>query len=418
MGQQQDEFGSWPHDAPRQDGRAGEPPVPPALALAWIEEEALDPADHALLERAFEAAPEFRRWAVGARRDRAQLRALAEFEAGRAPRGLHAAAIEMAEREALLGSGDGARRQPSRRTRNAPKRVRITPVRFVMAAALVIVTGVASIIGLLLTTTNPPRTPLGSTPLAQAPVEAVNPDHEDAAQAEGASTEGILASGPPRQTAEIRADQLESRSDSVAATPVPSREEIADSALASPALTFRLIHPGAEAPEHAVSPERAAELAREGRLLLLIRAPQPRVVEQSLLAIGGAAEPERQGRDAHPTDTGLSLHWRSIDGLDFGPAALSSDDDAPATDAARVILVDVYAFPGAMEQLIAIATLKAGVTDGAWLQEIAEPHHLKPVLTLEDVLWWRPSDLPPRLRAVVPVLIERPSSEPTAQPVR
>lgn len=342
--------------------------------LAWIEGESLTPEQRGALERAFEADGSLKTWAERARGDRDRLRALAEIEAIRAPQGLTSAAMELAEREALVGAPiEKARSRQSRR-------IRITPLRFVAAAGLVIAAGAASLVGFLMTDGQP-----GASMLAQGsadePVELAMLEESDDVMADaGAPVEGLgvaTMAMAPQPSSEQGA--LAARS-----SLVDGAGEIA-AKQAGPSIQFRLIHPAEHAPEHALSPERAAELAAAGRTLLLVRAQNPAAVEAALLK-----------RDSENDVT--SARWRRI---------VETVDGGSDLAAARLVVADALTTPAAMQRLIADVASTGGGVQGAWLQELADAVKLETTFTPDDLMWWEQPPTAWAPRAAVPVLIER-----------
>lgn len=383
--------------------------------LAWIEGEPLAAEEAAAVRDAFEKDPDLRRWAEAARTDRERLRALAEIDAAGAPQGLAETAMELAEREWLVGDAFEPRRHA--------RRIRVTPVRLVAAASVVIIAGAASLIGFVL---NPNPNPHSNQFFAHAPQS----EHENTlAFADRADFERVAAAGPSAEieqasarakapdpsallartvvgqsvdaatdhTEPIETEFSEAMKFAAAAPPAPTVGLRGPARAVQPmreGLTFRLIHPAEHAPEHAVAPVRAAELAREGRLLLLVRTSDPAAVEQALLS--------------RTPESAAAARWRSI--LELGNAGGAS----PGSDAARVALVDVFATPSSLEQLIGEVTTAVRGAEGAWLQEMADPVRLEPRFEPADFFFWNrpPSAWAPR--TTLPVLIERVAPGPDA----
>ena len=134
--------------------------------LAWIEGEPLSPEAAERLQRAFEADSSLLAFAEAAKSDRTAIRALAEIDAQRAPTGMVSSAMEIAEREALVGDAPVAARKPQRR-------IQVTPFRFVAAAGLVITAGAASVIGFLMNA-QPDALPMASAGGESATVEPLD----------------------------------------------------------------------------------------------------------------------------------------------------------------------------------------------------------------------------------------------------
>ncbi len=343
--------------------------------LAWIEGEELSPEAAAQVEKAIAADASLRVWVEAARADRDRLRALAEIEAVRAPRGMVDAAMEIAERDALFGGSVAAMESHA-------KRIRITPVRFVAAAGLVIAASAASLVGFFML--DDPMDQHETFALAE-PESLMAPELADAQSDSmlmdlGGGTDNsamaTLAEAPP---AEIAAGRQ-----SLAAKAMSSEGFSREPSGGAASLRFRLIHPAEHAPEFALTPDRAAELAAEGRMLLLVRATNPSAVENALLA-------------QDDTDDATAARWRRL---------VDVNDDLGG-DAARLVVADALTTPGAMTRLIAAVTAVGGGVQGAWLQELADETSLEAAFVADDLMWW---ELPPTAwapRAAVPVLIER-----------
>lgn len=396
--------------------------------LAWIEGEPLGAEASACVERALGADPGLRGFAEDARRDRDRLRALAEVEAGRAPAGIVPAAFEQAEREILLGHAPGAGVRPVRR-------LRITPVRFVAAAAVVILFASASLVGLIFTGRTPTEPRPGAGMIAQSAPALEQADENGRALAlteapadlpteRSAAAPTELAAKPAPAAdgfaAESRLSAVRQQAGSGAGAsaqasraliaPESAKTEIAAADDPSAALSFQLIRSVKAGPDHAVSPERAAELALQGRLMVVARSSDPAAVERELLS-------------AAPAEDDIVV-WRSILALSNDAEEAASTPTLPA-DAPRVVLADVLATPAAMEQLVATLTHgQAGPDRGAWLQQIDGVIRLAPAPVASDLTWWtRPGETwAPRV--TVPVLIAQPTpggpdappNEPSDQP--
>lgn len=346
--------------------------------LAWIEGEALPPEASDGLERAFAADASLRSWAEAARSDRDRLRALAEIEATRAPRGMAEAAMELAEREALVGGAVGA---PTRRAR----RVRITPLRFVAAAGLVIAAGAATLVGFL--SVEQPSSPTGE--FAQGAGEITSQlaiaDQSRAASPESAELAPDGGATPALASAPLAKNSDEAGGTAIAAGTLSYGRAEGDLESRTAPLRFRLIYPSEHAPEHALTPQRAADLASQGRTLLLVRAADPVAVEAALLK----DFPDREATAAR---------WRQLVDMPTG---------GPGFDAARLVVADALTTPAAMERLIADVTTAGGGVRGAWLQELAEPVKLETEFIADDLMWWESPPTAWAPRAAVPVLIER-----------
>lgn len=104
--------------------------------LGWIEDE-LEPLVREDVTRRLALDPELDTWARGARADRLAVCALAEAEGAAAPAGLWREAMAEAERRVLLADAV----EPAR----GPYRLRVTPVRLVAAAAVLIVASLGTI---------------------------------------------------------------------------------------------------------------------------------------------------------------------------------------------------------------------------------------------------------------------------------
>ncbi|RMH30318.1 MAG: hypothetical protein D6693_00700 [Planctomycetota bacterium] len=349
---------------------------PEALLLAAIEDEPLAPDDRRVLDEALQREPGLASFLAGARRDRDLVRALARLDEGRAPPGLARAALAHAERAAIVGAG-----LPDA----GPRRLRITPVRFVAAAAVLLLAGSASIVGLIFsgpTTNRPPGlAPTGPAGpgLAQAPTEATAPPGEPGDAL-------ALADAPGR------AEAARQRSASVASAPAETAqggsladaEESADPAGAG--LAYRMIRSVKAGPDRAVSPERAAALALKGRLMIVAQTTVPPAqVEAALLEPADAARTE------------ALVRWRPI--AELAPGA----DPLPA-DGPRLVLADAVASPAVLEGVLGRLRSLGGA--GAWLQELDRPIRLTPRADESDARWWlRPGEAwAPR--ATTPVLIE------------
>jgi len=388
--------------------RPRHPDLPADLLLAVIDGEPLGPADQARLEAGLAADPELASWIKDAQRDRDRLRALARLEADRAPEGIALDALAEAERAVLLGGSTGG-------VPRSARRLRITPVRFVAAAALIILTSAASIVGLIITGPVRNLPPGGSTPpgptLAHAPAEpSATPESPETAltQAPGA-LRGLAA--PVDSDAGARAAL--SRVDTETAV-APARAEhaqrqtMADAAppvVPAPinptgALTYRLIRSVKAGPDRAVSPEKAAALALQGRLMIVARATTPAEVEAALLASPPV--------DADPGSLpGWAILWRPI--TDLAPAAGDAQPLDP--DGPRLLLTDIVSSPAVLTRALASIRGVAGKDAGAWLQEIDRPIRLTPRAVESDLRWWRRPAETWAPRVTVPVLIE-PAPEP------
>ncbi len=353
-------------DKPRQPA-----PIESDL-LAWIEGEPLAPSARARLDRLFESDPATRDFARNARSDRDRLRALAGLDESRSPRGMVTAAFEQAERESLLGPAPRRLHQPG------PRRLSITPVRLAAGIAAVILVGVGSIVGLIVTTpTHPPAPIAGQTTPRE---ESTSPlDQSTLAQATPTQPQ------PARSLATAEAPHSADAAESVSARVGGAGTAVVHPPL--PALSVRLIRSAQAGPAGAVSPDRASALALEGRLMVVARSASPAAVERAVLA-------------AAPDSRDL-VRWRSIESLVGG----ISTDTLPET-APRVLLADVLATPAALEHIVAVLTAADAPTLGAWLQEVDEGPRMTPEEAESDRAWWtRPPDTwAPRV--TVPVLIE------------
>lgn len=377
--------------------------------LAWIEGVDLPQGRVDRLERAFADDPSLKKWALDVRRDRDRLAALLGLDESSAPGGLVAGAMEIAEREALVGLEQARAPMP-----RAPRRIRVTPMRLVAAASIVIISGAATLVGVVF-----------NSPAINSNRRSQNQQFPEAPADDGLASALAFNDGSAGQDAIESLDHAQSR-EGVVAQPelaigalamksnvpasasaskrvasgggqaeraesnLPPTESADTSPVQKSPLSFRLIHPIEHAPDHALSPKEAAALALEGKLLLLIRATDPAAVESTLLS---------QKR----SDDFSAPRWRSIaqasDGAGQGASA--------GPEAARVVLVDVLTTPGAMEKLIAASTASGVGASGAWFQEMADAVPFKARLEMGDLMWWtQPAGLWAG-RAAVPVLIER-----------
>ena len=75
-------------------------------------------------------------------------------------------------------------------------------------------------------------------------------------------------------------------------------------------------------------------------------------------------------------------------------------------------MVDVFATPAALEQLIGEVTAGGLSTQGAWLQEMADSVRLEPRFETEDLFFWNRPTTAWAPRMTIPVLIERVATEP------
>ena len=338
--------------------------------LAWIEGEPLAPRARAGLDRLFESDPALRAFAENARSDRERLRLLAGLDESRAPRGMVQAAFEQAERDSLLGLAVPAESP-------GPRRLRITPIRLAAGIAAVIVVGAGSLIGLIVNTPTHPSAPIASRPDPQADrlesLATTQPGHTGGPSAPTPTSRPLAAVAEPAavESGSARAGAARSALDEAPLSP----------------LSVRLIRSAQAGPAGAVSPDRAAGLALQGRLIVVARSASPAAVERAILA----ATPD--GREL--------VRWRSIESLAGG----ISTDTLPET-APRVLLADVLATPAALEHVVAVLTAADAPTLGAWLQEVEEGLRMTPEQTVSDRAWWtRPADTwAPRV--TVPVLIE------------
>ena len=345
--------------------------------LAWIEGEPLSPEAAERLQRAFEADSSLLAFAEAAKSDRTAIRALAEIDAQRAPTGMVSSAMEIAEREALVGDAPVAARKPQRR-------IQVTPFRFVAAAGLVITAGAASVIGFLMNA-QPDALPMASAGGESATVEPLDAGTIDDVVLLAEAAPETLVGSEATALKSATAPEVAMAFADMASGDALSRQSRAASSPAD-AIRIRLIQSTEHAPERAIAPERAATLAEEGRLLLLIRADDPAAVESALLGAAASEDP-------------TAARWRSL--LPDGEA--SAMPDAPA----RVVVADALALSSALERLLAVATRASDGVQGAWLQEMAEPVKLETPFVAEDLMWW---ELPPTAwatRVAVPVLIER-----------
>jgi|GEM_PF-4158989 len=119
--------------------------------LAWIEGE-LPPERADAVEAAFGEDPSLRAWAASMRGDRAMLRSWSERAVSSAPGGLAESALEIVEREALLGPS--VREALAFEHEPEPERESVTMVfrirRYATAAAIVLLVGVIGVTGVRL----------------------------------------------------------------------------------------------------------------------------------------------------------------------------------------------------------------------------------------------------------------------------
>jgi hypothetical protein len=112
--------------------------------LAWIEGEL--PEDRmASVEAAFLADPSLRAWASSMKGDRSALRAWAELASASSPGGLAESALEIVERDALLGPSEAEALAAEPEREIAPLQFKIK--RYATAAAIVLLVGVIGVTG-------------------------------------------------------------------------------------------------------------------------------------------------------------------------------------------------------------------------------------------------------------------------------
>ncbi len=261
--------------------------------LAWIEE-AGDPATLADIGRRLALDPELETWASGARADRAGVILLGEAHAREAPRGMWREALAEAERRALLLEHEI---EPER----GPFRLRVTPVRLGIAAAVLIVVSLGTIAPLIV-----PQG--GSGGLAAAPhgeptrsdVETLTPTlvlGESAVAGRSLAHSVELARG--QAVPEARAT-LASFADGWAADPnglVAGRTMAGLNFGNTEVLTARRrAMPGAFPESWGMSHERARRLAQDGRLVVRVRTGDvDGYIERLLGAMGRRATLESSG---------------------------------------------------------------------------------------------------------------------------
>lgn len=238
--------------------------------LAWIEE-AGDPAVIADIGRRLALDPELEAWAAGARADRAGVILLGEAHAREAPRGMWREALAEAERRALLLEHEI---EPER----GPFRLRITPLRMGIAAAVLIVVSIGTIAPLI-------APPSGSAGLAAAPQG--EPARSDA---EAFTLTPTLTQGDKTLAGRSLADSVELARGQAVPEPRATLASFADGWAADPnglvagramaGLSFgntemlapRLrAMPGAFPESWGMSHERARRLAQDNRLVVRVR---------------------------------------------------------------------------------------------------------------------------------------------------
>ncbi len=330
--------------------------------LAWIEADA-DEAALADIGARLAQDPELEAWARGARGDRERLSVLGARDAREAPAGLWREALAESERRALLIEREV---EPER----GPFRLRVTPVRVGIAAAVLIVASLGSIAPLVI---GPGGGSGGGAPVAAG-------DEQQGVGAMEAEAPHFALNDEVRESRSL-ADSLPARRAPEATMASLSRDWAADpnglvAGRALAGLGFgggdvmtarRRELPNAFPESWGMSSERARRLAGEGRLVVRVRTGD---VDAYIDRLRGA-----MGRRATLEDTGFVADANGV--------------GSPAE-------VVVRAPSGRLERALRVCAIEASELDLT-----AAPATGRPGVWAQEALWWAGSDDESSVRVLV-----------------